>query len=102
MRFAALRRVRPYVRPHDRQMLAMLVAAMAGLAASTIVPLVIKAIIDGPIAHHRPGAVWGLAAAGVGLGAIEAGCAAIRRYVLSYAALGMETAMRNDLYAHLQ
>src|SRR3954466_5435898 len=102
MRFAALRRVRPYVRPYDRQMVTMLVAAMAGLGAATIVPLVIKRVIDGPIADHQPGGVWALAGLALLLGVIEAGCASIRRWVLAPAALGMETAMRNELYAHLQ
>src|SRR4051794_19696777 len=102
MRFSALRRVRPYIRPYDRQMVTMMVAALCGLGAATIVPLVIKAVIDGPVAEKRPGAMWALVGLGLTLGIIEALAASLRRYVLSHAALGMETSMRNDLYAHLQ
>ena len=102
MRFTALRRVRPYIRPYDRQMITMMIAALSGLGAATIVPLVIKRVIDGPVAHHRPHAIWALVALALALGTLEALAASLRRYVLSHAALGMETALRNDVYAHLQ
>ena len=102
MRFVALRRTRPYVRPYVGQLLTMVAAALVGLSAATVIPLVTKAVIDGPIASgHRPG-VWALAGLALGLGTVEAAAAFFRRRVMANAALGMETAMRNDFYAHLQ
>jgi ATP-binding cassette subfamily B protein len=94
--------MRPYVRPYDRSMVAMTLCAMAGLTASTLIPLVVKAIIDGPIRHHSTGAVVALCVLILVLGTVEAGSMYLRRVVLTVAALGMETDIRNDLYAHLQ
>lgn len=83
-------------------MLIMLGCALAGLGASTAIPLVMKAVIDGPIAHQHSSGVLPLAGLALLLGAVEASSMWWRRLVLSQAALGMETDMRNDLYAHLQ
>jgi ATP-binding cassette subfamily B protein len=94
--------MRPYVRPYDRSMVVMTLCAMAGLVASTLIPLVVKAIIDGPIRHHSTGAVAALCLLILALGTVEAGSMYLRRVVLTVAALGMETDLRNDLYAHLQ
>ncbi len=83
-------------------MLVMLACALAGLFASTAIPLVVKAVIDGPISHHHQSGILALAALALLLGTTEAASMWLRRLVLSQAALGMETDMRNDLYAHLQ
>src|ERR1700747_2468906 len=83
-------------------MLVMLGCALAGLGASTTIPLVVKAVIDGPISHHRHAGIVALAGLALLLGTLEAASMLLRRLVLSQAALGMETDMRNDLYAHLQ
>jgi ATP-binding cassette subfamily B protein len=80
----------------------MAVAAVVGVAASLAVPLVTKSIIDGPIAHHRYGALWWLGGLAMALGISEAALVFIRRWTQSHAVLGLETAIRNDLYARLQ
>ncbi len=102
MRFEALRRVRPYVRPYYREMLAMTGCALGGLVASTLIPLVVKALIDGPIRENSHAGIAALAGLVLLFGVVEAGSMWLRRMVLSTAALGMETDMRNSLYAHLQ
>src|SRR5256714_8186575 len=102
MRFVSLRRTWPYVRPYLRQMITMLVAASVGVGAATVIPLVTKGVIDGPIAHHHRTGVVVLAVLALSLGTIEAVSAWLRRYTLAIAALGMETDMRDDLYRHLQ
>jgi ATP-binding cassette subfamily B protein len=102
VRFEALRRVRPYVRPYYREMLAMTGCALGGLVASTLIPLVVKALIDGPIREHSHAGIAALAGLVLLFGVVEAGSMWLRRMVLSTAALGMETDMRNSLYAHLQ
>jgi ATP-binding cassette subfamily B protein len=83
-------------------MITMTLAALIGLGAATVVPLVTKAVIDGPIARHEHRGIVILAGLALGLGVIEAASAFLRRYVLADAATGMETALRDDLYAHLQ
>ena len=101
MRSSPIWRVLPYIRPYRRQMLYMGFSAMGALIAVSTVPLVIEAIIDGPVQHHRGGllALVGLALL-FGLG--EGLLLFIRRWVLASAATGIETDIRNDLYAHLQ
>lgn len=102
MRTGALWRVRPYVRPYLRHMVTMMVVALAGVVAGTYIPLVTKRIIDGPITSGDRHAIVPLALLALGLGVVDCGLAFVRRYLLSDVATGMETDIRNDLYAHLQ
>ena len=92
----------PYVRPYRRQMFEMGASATGALVAVTTVPLVTGAVINGPIAHHHNGGLWLLAALALFLGLGEGLLLCIRRWVLGSAATGVETDIRNDLYAHLQ
>ncbi len=80
----------------------MLVAALGGVVLAIVIPLVIKAMIDGPIAHHRIGPVLPLGLLAIGLGVLEAALIWLRRWVQSNAVLEVETALRHDIYAHLQ
>ena len=50
---AALWRLRPYLRPYRFQLTAMFAAAICAEGAEIAIPLLIKAVIDGPIAHHE-------------------------------------------------
>ena len=95
-------RIRPYLRPYQGQMVWMIAAAGAATGASIIVPLVVQRVVDGPVRHHDPGGVLALGVLALTLGLVEALLIFIRRWVQVSAALGMETALRNDLYAHLQ
>ena len=102
MRGSALWRVRPYVKPYLGQMAFVGITALVGLAAATILPLVIKAVIDGPITRGDRGGILPLALFSLGLGFVETFLACLRRYSLAYVAMGIETDLRNDLYGHLQ
>lgn len=98
----ALWRVRPYLRPYYRQLVAATLLASLGLGAATLVPLVVKKVIDGPLADgDRRGILW-LALCALALGLIEAFSAFCRRLTAGKVSLGLETELRNDLYAHLQ
>jgi ATP-binding cassette subfamily B protein len=83
-------------------MVVMTLAALGALSAASVVPLVTKSVIDGPVAHHHRGAILPLAGLALALGVAEGSLLFLRRYVLANAATGMERAMRDDLYAHLQ
>jgi ATP-binding cassette subfamily B protein len=83
-------------------MIWMLVAAAAATGASIVVPLVVQRVVDGPVRHGRPGGLLELGGLALLLGMIEAGLIFIRRWTQSDVALGIEYAMRNDLYDHLQ
>ncbi len=98
----ALRRFLPYMRPHARLLALTLVAAVVALGAATAIPLVIKAVIDGPIAHRQPAQLLPYALALLGLSTLEVGANFTRRNYSVLASLRMETDLRNDFYAHLQ
>ena len=101
-RLQALWRTRSYVRPYRAQMLTMLITAMIGVGAGIVIPLVTKAIVDGPVARGEHSLLLPLAVAAFGLGVVEAFLTFVRRWIQSTAVLGLETAMRSDLYRHLQ
>jgi ATP-binding cassette subfamily B protein len=83
-------------------MLAMFAAALLGVGAGIVIPLVTKAIIDGPVARGERSLLLPLALVAFGLGAVEAILTFVRRWIQSTAVLGMETAIRGDLYRSLQ
>src|SRR4029079_15806463 len=66
------------------------------------VPWIIKVAIDGPISDGNPRGLIPLFLLAVALGCIEIGLTFWRRRAMSDVALRMETALRDDLYEHLQ
>jgi ATP-binding cassette, subfamily B, bacterial len=97
-----LRRLQRYLRPYAVQTVWLIVAAGAATGASIVVPLVVRHVVDGPVRHGDSEGLLLLGVLALGLGLIEALLIFIRRWVQSSSALGMETAIRHDLYAHLQ
>jgi ATP-binding cassette subfamily B protein len=83
-------------------MLTMLAAALLGVGAGIVIPLVTKAIVDGPVERGEHSLLLPLALVGFGLGAVEALLTFVRRWIQANAVLGMETEIRGDLYRHLQ
>lgn len=102
LKYAALRRVWPYVRPYRRQMITMLLVAMASIAGEIAIPELIQKVIDGPITNGDRSGLWMLTGLVLAVGAMEAFLAFLRRYILAVAATGMETTLRDDIYRHLQ
>ncbi len=106
--FAALWRSREYLRPYYWQLAFMLAAALIAVSSEIIIPLLVKAAIDGPIAEaaqsgqDSPGLLVPIGLAAIALGVIQVGLSFYRRWIQAGAVTGMERAMRNDLYAHLQ
>jgi ATP-binding cassette, subfamily B, bacterial len=98
----SLWRMRSYVRPYTGQMVLMVGAAGLAVGASIVVPLVTAKVVDGPIVNGDKAGLIPLGMLALLLGVLEAGLVFIRRWVQSYAALGIETSVRDDLYAHLQ
>jgi ATP-binding cassette, subfamily B, bacterial len=80
----------------------MLFAAGGATAASIVVPLVVRNVVDGPIKRHESGGLVELGLLALAIGLLEALLIFIRRYAQSTSALGMEAKQRSDLYAHLQ
>jgi ATP-binding cassette, subfamily B, bacterial len=98
----ALRRFLPYLRPQRHLLVLTLVGAVVALGAATAIPLVIKAVIDGPVAQRRPAALIPIGLLLLGLALLEVAGNFTRRNFSVLASLRMETDMRNDFYAHLQ
>jgi len=98
----SLWRLRGYLRPHAFALTVMAVASIAAVGLTIAIPLVTKALIDGPITDRELGPVLPLGLLALGLGVLEAVLIWIRRWVQSNAVLGLETAMRHDLYERLQ
>jgi ATP-binding cassette, subfamily B, bacterial len=106
---AALWRVREYLRPYYGQIAFMLVAALIGAGTEIVIPLLTKAAIDGPIAvsaaggpHHGHGLLVPIGLAAIALGISEVIFNLIRRWVQASSVSGLEQAMRDDVYQHLQ
>ncbi|MCW2794962.1 ABC transporter ATP-binding protein [Nocardioides sp.] len=98
----SLWRLRGYLRPHAPALSIMAAASLGGVGLSIAIPLVTKALIDGPITDRDIGAVLPLGLLALALGIVEALLIFIRRWVQSNAVLGLETDMRHDLYERLQ
>ena len=98
----SLWRLRGYLRPHLPALAVMLGTSLAGVGLSIAIPLVTKALIDGPITDRELAPVLPLGLLALGLGVLEAVLIFWRRWVQSSAVLSVETEMRRDLYAHLQ
>ena len=96
----ALWRLRGYLRPFRFQMIVMFAAAIGAVAAEITIPLLIKAVIDGAIAHGYRQLLVPLALAAIGLGTAEALLNLIRRWIQADAVASMEKTIRDDLYAH--
>jgi ATP-binding cassette subfamily B protein len=100
--FEALWRTREYLRPYRWQLAAMLALAIGAVATEIVIPLLTKAVIDGPIAHGERALLIPLGIGAIVLGSAEAALNMIRRWVQASAVTGMELSMRDDIYAHLQ
>lgn len=88
--------------PYRARWTAMFVVAIASLGATISIPLMTKAVIDGPVRHQDQQGLWVLGAAAMGVGITEAVLWFIRRWLVSRATMGVEADIRKDLYARLQ
>jgi ATP-binding cassette subfamily B protein len=95
-------RIRAYLRPYYAQTAWLLAAAAAATGASIVVPLVVRQVVDGPVRQRDSGGLIAMGALAIGLGLVEALLIFIRRWTQAASAIGMETALRRDIYAHLQ
>jgi ATP-binding cassette subfamily B protein len=97
-----LLRLLPYLKPYRVRWIAMITIALISLVATVAIPLMTKAVIDGPIRHRDQHGLWVLGLAATAVGVAEAVLWFIRRWLVSRATMGVETDIRKDLYARLQ
>jgi ATP-binding cassette, subfamily B, bacterial len=99
---ASMWRLRGYLLPYRARFIVMFFLAGIGIAASIAIPLVTKAVIDGPIANSNAKGLLALGLFALGLGVMEALLMFLRRWIVSKGTNGVETSIRLDLYEKLQ
>ncbi len=99
---SALRSLLPYLRPYRARWITMVTVAVLSLGVTVVIPLMTKAVIDGPVAHRDQPALWALGAAATALGVLEAVLWFVRRWLIAHGTMGVEADIRKDLYARLQ
>jgi ATP-binding cassette subfamily B protein len=100
--YRSLWRLRRFVRPYSRQMFVMLACATLAVTASTLIPLVLEAVVDGPIKRGERSELVPMFFLALGLGLLEAALIVARRQVQSVAVLKVEREIRDELYGRLQ
>ena len=98
----SLWRLRHYLGPYRARFFWSAVIAAVGIGATIVVPLVTKAVIDGPIADADHRGLYALGLFATTLGVLEAFLIFLRRWIVTRGTVGTETAIRTDLYARLQ
>src|SRR3954453_12708146 len=98
----ALRRLAPYLRPHRRALVGAGLAALAATLSGLAIPLVVGAVVDGPIARGELDVLPWLALGVLGFGLLEAALITVRRLLVARPANAVEASMRADLFTHLQ
>ncbi|GEC09079.1 ABC transporter [Streptomyces spinoverrucosus] len=98
----SLLRLWPYVRPVRARLFTAAFVAILASCAGLVIPLVLKWLVDGPIAGRDPAGVWLGALFLLLLGLAEALLFGLRRWLVARPLAGVEAAMRADLYRHLQ
>ena len=95
-------RTRSYLRPYAGQYIRLIIAASAATGVGIALPLIARRVVDGPVAHRDVAGLWLLGALALAFGVVDALLSFYRRWAQSDSALGMESTLRNDIYAHLQ
>ncbi|MEU5411671.1 ABC transporter ATP-binding protein [Streptomyces clavifer] len=98
----SLMRLWPYVRPVRMRWFGAAFVAVLASCLGLVIPLVLKWMVDGPVADRDPGGVWLGALYLLLLGIAEAGFFGLRRWLVARPLAGVEASMRADLYRHLQ
>lgn len=101
-RTRALLRVWPYMRPYRRHLVGIVASAILSMGAQVALPLIVAAVIDGPLRDGDKAAILRWCLVAVALAVVDALLTFARRIWLAIVATEMETHLRDDLYDHLQ
>ncbi|MFI9605330.1 ABC transporter ATP-binding protein [Streptomyces sp. NPDC052043] len=97
-----LLRLWPYVRPVRVRLFTAAFIAIVASCVGLVIPLVLKWMVDGPIAERDPRGVWLGALYLLLLGVGEALLFGLRRWLVARPLSNVEAEMRADLYGRLQ
>ncbi|MER7483681.1 ABC transporter ATP-binding protein [Streptomyces sp. NPDC126510] len=98
----SLLRLWPYVRPARARLFSAAFVAILASCVGLVIPLVLKWMVDGPIAGRDPAGVWLGALYLLLLGFAEALLFGLRRWLVARPLTHVEASMRAGLYRHLQ
>src|SRR3954469_970186 len=101
-RFSSLSRLWPYARPYRGLIALTFGGALLATLAQLTVPLVTRAIVDGPLATGDRSALWPLLGLALVLGIAEAALFFLRRWTMGKSCLQLERDLRDALYRRLQ
>jgi ATP-binding cassette subfamily B protein len=90
------------LRPYRYQLGFLLLAGVLSSGTEIVIPLIAKVVIDSAVTHHERDLLLPLGLLAIGLGAAGAALSLIRRWGVGNAVAGIEQAIRDDLYRHLQ
>ncbi|MEW2293898.1 ABC transporter ATP-binding protein [Streptomyces sp. NPDC006743] len=97
-----LLRLWPYVRPVRTRLSVAAFVAIVASCVGLVIPLVLKWLVDGPVAGRDQGGVWLGALYLLLLGVAEALLFGLRRWLVARPLANVEAGMRAGLYGHLQ
>ncbi|MFJ5034681.1 ABC transporter transmembrane domain-containing protein [Streptomyces sp. NPDC088560] len=97
-----LLRLWPYVRPVRARLFTAAFVAVVASCTGLVIPLVLKWMVDGPVADRDPGGVWLGALYLFLLGVAEALLFGLRRWLVARPLSRVEARMRAGLYGRLQ
>ncbi|MFF9278548.1 ABC transporter ATP-binding protein [Streptomyces griseosporeus] len=97
-----LLRLWPYVRPVRVRLFTAAGVAVVASCVGLVIPLVLKWMVDGPVADRDPAGVWLGALYLLLLGVTEAVLFGFRRWLVARPLSHVEAEMRAGLYRHLQ
>ncbi|MEU5597914.1 ABC transporter ATP-binding protein [Streptomyces sp. NPDC020298] len=97
-----LLRLWPYVRPARARWSAAAFVAIVASCTGLVIPLVLKWLVDGPVADRDPQGVWLGALYLLLLGFAEALLFGLRRWLVARPLSHVEAELRAGLYRHLQ
>ncbi|MFF3540579.1 ABC transporter ATP-binding protein [Streptomyces platensis] len=98
----SLVRLWPFARPVRARLFTAAFVAVLASCISLVIPLVLKWLVDGPVAEGDPGGTWLGGGCLLLLGLAEALLFGLRRWLVARPLAGVEAAMREALYRHLQ
>ncbi|WP_344328494.1 ABC transporter ATP-binding protein [Streptomyces macrosporus] len=98
----SLLRLWPYVRPVRARLFTAAFVAIVASCLGLVIPLILKWLVDGPIAHRDTDGVWLGGALLLAVGVLEALLFGLRRWLVARPLAGVEARMRAELFRHLQ
>ena len=97
-----LPRIMKFAKHYERVLVFFLVAVVLGAVVSSVAPLLLRAIIDKGIKHHREGLIIGLSVLTAVLALVDAGLSMVERRISAVIGEGLIYDLRAAVFEHIQ